>query len=78
VTDRPAYYTDGDPYSDPPRAKVCSLCGALVSQDYAGTHDGWHGSVEGRLGAVRRVTDKVLSTLAAMERDSRRRTPPPS
>lgn len=25
-----AYVTHGDPYSDPPRAKVCTLCGALV------------------------------------------------
>ena len=34
------YQTHGDPYSDPPRARVCSFCGALVGDETQ--HDLWH------------------------------------
>ena len=36
----PRYFTHGNPYSDPPRAKVCRLCGALVGDE--NLHDQWH------------------------------------
>lgn len=34
------YTTHGDPWSDPPRAKVCLLCGALVGSTVG--HYEWH------------------------------------
>lgn len=35
-----AYRTHGDSFSDPPRAVVCTDCGALVADTLV--HNGWH------------------------------------
>lgn len=51
----PHYATHGDPYADPPRARVCVTCGLLVGDEEL--HDAWHERAD-----PRPVTREELAT----------------
>jgi len=59
------YITHGDPYSDPPRARECTTCGALVANE--ALHSMFHAAIEESLtlGAT------VLSELTPAPKPSR-------
>jgi hypothetical protein len=45
------YRTHGDPYSDPPRSKVCRKCGALIGDEPS--HSRWHRYADGLIYGLR-------------------------